>query len=125
MNNLSNTRASERGAINIKTLLVISLAAIAIFSVFKIAPVYTEQRQVIYDTDELANKCAVRNMKMEEVKKAAESLRTKYSLPEGSINVIAVSDNKTQINVSYSKDIDLLVTKYNWKVDYMANGKAF
>jgi hypothetical protein len=125
MNNLSNTRVGERGAINIKTLVVICLAAIAIFSVFKIVPVYTEQRQVIYDTDELANKCAVRNMKMDEVKKAAESLRTKYSLPEGSINVIGVSDNKTQISVSYSKDIDLFLTKYSWKVDYMANGKAF
>ena len=125
MNNLSNTRASERGAISMKTLLVLVLAAATIFSIFKFVPVYTEQRQVIFDTDELANKAAVRNMKTDEVKKAAETLRNKYSLPEGSINVIAAGDNKTQINVSYSKDIDLLLTKYNWKVDYIANGKAF
>lgn len=125
MNNLSNTRAGERGAISIKTLVIMLLAATSIFSIFKIAPVYTEQRQLIFDADELANKCAVRNLKIDDVKKAAESLRTKYSLPEGSINVVNVSDNKTQINVSYSKDIDFLVTKYNWKVDYIANGKAF
>ena len=64
-------------------------------------------------------------MKMDEVKKAAETLRTKYNLPEGSINVVLAGDNKTQINVSYTKDIDLLLTKYNWKVDYIANGKSF
>ncbi len=125
MNNVANARASERGAISIKTLFVLVFSAIAIFSVFKIAPIYTEQRQIIFDADELANKSAVRNMKADEVKRAAENLRDKYSLPEGSINVIAAGDNKTQINVSYSKEIDFLLTKYNWKVDYIANGKAF
>ena len=125
MNNRGDDRASERGAISIKTLLVFTLAATAIFSIFKIAPVYTEQRQVIYDADELANKSAVRNLKMDDVKKAAETLRNKYSLPEGSINVVVAGDNKTQINVSYAKDIDLLLTKYNWKVQYTAIGKPF
>lgn len=125
MNNLSKARAGERGAISMKTLAVLLLSGMAIFAVLKIAPVYTEQRQVIYDFDELANKSAVRNLKMDDVKKAAETLRTKYNLPEGSINVVVAGDNKTQINVSYTKDIDLLLTKYNWKVDYIANGKSF
>ncbi|MEW6130817.1 MAG: hypothetical protein AB1757_27555 [Acidobacteriota bacterium] len=125
MSNLSNARVNERGAVSIKTILVMMLSALTIFSVLKITPVYMEQRQVVYEVDELANKAAVRNLKADEVKKAAESLRAKYELPEGSINVMNVSENKTQINVSYNRVIDLLLTKYNWKVDYLANGKSF
>lgn len=125
MSNLSKARVNERGAVSIKTILVMTLSALTIFSVFKVTPVYMEQRQVVYEVDELANKAAVRNLKAEEIKKAAESLRSKYELPEGSINVMNVSENKAQINVSYNRVIDLLVTKYNWKVDYLANGKSF
>ena len=97
---------------------------VLIASSIKILPVYAEQRQIIFDVDEVANKAAVRNLKEDEVKKAIETLRTKYSLPEGSITVESVSENRAKISIDYTRVIDLLVTSYDWKVNFTANGKA-
>ena len=125
MKTTDQPHAGERGAVTIKTLLTFAFVGALLFSVFKVVPVYTEQRQVIFDVDELANKSAVRNLKEEEVKKAMASLRDKYSLPENSLKLDSYSTNKAQLTLSYSRPIDFIVTTYNWKVDYKSEGKAF
>jgi hypothetical protein len=119
-----NSRAGERGAVSIKTLLTFFIIIAVGFSAFKVLPIYTEQRQIIFDVDELANKAAIRNLKEDEVKKAIESLRVRYNLPENSINLVTFGQNKMQISLAYTRPVDFFVTTYNWKVDYMANGKA-
>jgi hypothetical protein len=119
-----DSRAGERGAVSIKTLFTFLLIGAVVFAAVKLVPVYTEQRQVIYDVDDLANKAAVRNLKEDEVKKAIDTLHSKYSLPVGSIKLDSVGDNKAKISLGYTKAIDLLVTTYDWKVTYTANGKS-
>ena len=125
MNTTSRTRAGERGAVSIKTLLTFAAVGIVIFSIIKIVPVYTEERQIIYDVDELANKSAVRNLKEEEVKKAIESLRQKYSLPENSLKLESHGQNKANISLAYARPIDFVVTTYSWKVTHKVEGKSF
>lgn len=120
----TDSRAGERGAVNIKTLLTFIVVGVVIFAAIKIIPVYTEQRQIIYDVDEMAQKASVRNLKEDEVKKAIEALRVKYELPEGSIKLDSFASNKVQITLGYTRVIDFLVTSYNWPVIYTANGKA-
>ena len=124
MNQIVNHRASERGAVSIKTLFTFALVGAVILTLVKILPVYAEQRQIIYDVDELANKCAIRNIKTDDVKKAITELTSKYSLPEGSISLISHEQDRAQITLSYKKSIDFIVTNYDWKVDHVALGKA-
>ena len=125
MSNVAGTdpRQQERGAISIKVLLGLVLVGAAAFAVIKIAPVYIDERQVTYKVDDLANKCAIRNTKEDDIKKAIEVIKREYSLPENSINLISREAGKVQISVSYQKDIDLLVTTYQWRVNYTAAGK--
>lgn len=122
-------RASERGAISIGTLFGLLAVAAVIFVVIKIFPVYTEERRVIYDVDELSNKSAVRESKIEDIQKKIERILSDNDLPSGSINLVsqeksAQRDKVVQIEVNYSRTIDLLVTSYVWKVNYKSNGKA-
>lgn len=125
MSNVTGTdaRAQERGAISIKVLLALVLLGIAAFLVIKIAPVYVNERQVTFKVDDLANKSAVRNSKEDIIKKAIEAIQKEYDLPENSINIVSREAGRVQISLSYQKDIDLLVTTYQWKVNYTAAGK--
>ncbi|HLF83797.1 MAG TPA: hypothetical protein VI837_06445 [Blastocatellia bacterium] len=119
----TDSRPQERGAISIKVLLALLLVGIAAFMVIKIAPVYVKERQVTYDVDDLANKSAVRNSKEDVIKKAIEAIQREYDLPENSINLVSREPGKVQISISYQKDIDFLVTTYQWKVAHTAAGK--
>jgi len=125
MNNVTDAeaRSHERGAISIKALSMLVLLAAVTFTVIKIAPVYIDERQVAYKVDELANKSAVRNSKEDDIKKAIEIIRKEYNLPDNSINLVSREAGKVQISVTYQKDIDFLVTTYEWKVNYTAAGK--
>ena len=118
-------REGERGAVKITTVLLVLVLLAVTFTVVKIVPVYTEERQLTHDIDELARISAVRNYKMEQVEKGIEKLRTAYELPENSITLVSQAQNQVQIDVKYNKVINLLVTTYDWKVQYSAKGKAF
>ena len=124
MEPMVTARAGERGAITIKTLLTFILVGVTIFSAIKIMPVYAEQRQLIYEVDELANKAAVRNLKEPDLIKAIESLRQKYELPEECISLAEHGPNKARIKLTYTRPVNFLVTTYEWRVDHLANGKA-
>lgn len=118
----TNQLSRERGAISIKALLGLAIAAIAIFAVIKFVPVYVEQQQLIHEVDELARTAAVRGWRDDRIALDVKRLRTAYSLPEDSINFVA-KDRRVQVVVGYKRDIDLLVTSFIWQVDYTANGK--
>jgi len=120
----SETRSwdRERGAISLKALFLLSIAAALVFTLVKFVPVYVEQKQLIHEIDELARTAAVRNWNDDRIALDVKRLRTDYSLPDGSINFVA-KDRHVQVVVGYKRDIDLLVTSYVWQVDYTANGK--
>ena len=117
-------RAGERGAVTIKSILVIFLVLAIAFVLIKVTPVYVEQRQLTYKVDELANKISVRMPKQEEIDKSIERLCKEYELPAGSIAITSFQQNAAKITLGYTRNIDLLFTSYEWKVDYTANGKA-
>lgn len=116
-------RHRERGAISIKNLLALVLVVVGALVLIKVTPVYVDERQVIYKVEDLANKSAVRNSKEDDIKKAIEVIRKEYDLPENSINLVSREAGKVKISVNYQRDIDLLVTTYQWKVDHNAAGK--
>ena len=115
-------RAGERGAISIKTLLILFAVAVAAFLIMKFVPVYVEQRKLMWDIEELARIAAVRNWKEDKIDPEVKKLRGTYDLPDGSINVVK-HDRDVQIKVGYSRAIDLVVTTYDWKVDRTIVGK--
>jgi uncharacterized membrane protein len=119
------TREGERGAIKIATLLLVLVLLAVTFTAIKIVPVYTEERQLTHEVNELARISAVRNYKVEQVEKGIEKVRTEYDLPENSITLVSHAQNQVQIDIKYNKVINLLVTTYDWKVQYSAKGKAF
>ena len=119
----TDARSGERGAISIKVLLILILIGMAAFVVIKVAPVYIDERQVTYKVDDLANKSAVRNSKEDQIHKAIEVIRKEYDLPEDSITLVSREQGKVQISINYQKDIDLLVTTYQWRVVHTVSGK--
>ena len=119
----TDARSRERGAISIKVLLILILIGGAAFIVIKIAPVYIDERQVTYKVDDLANKSAVRNSKEDQIYKAIEVIRKEYDLPEDSITLVSREQGRVQISINYQKDIDLLVTTYQWRVAHTVSGK--
>lgn len=125
MSNVTSTdeRPRERGAISIKTLLALVLVAVAAFMVVKIAPVYIEQQKIVHDVNELARLAAVRGWKEDRINQDIKRLSVEYNLPDNGINFVTRGDKGVQIAVSYQRDIDLLVTTYQWKVDHTAVGK--
>ena len=119
----ADPRPQERGAISIKTLLMLVLLSAVTFTVIKITPVYIDERQITYKVDELANKSAVRNSKEDDINKAIDAIKRDYNLPENSINLVSRETGKVNISVTYHKDLDFLVTTYQWKVNHTAAGK--
>ena len=125
MNNVrcTDARPGELGAVSIKTILMLVAITVAAFIVIKITPVYVDQRQVTFKVEDLANKSAVRNSKVEDIQKAIDAIRKEYSLPENSINLVSREQGKVQISINYQRTIDLVVTSYDWKVAHTADGK--
>ncbi|HVF89586.1 MAG TPA: hypothetical protein VNH22_05930 [Blastocatellia bacterium] len=122
-------RPNERGAISIGTLFALIAVASVVFAVIKVFPVYTEERRVHYDVDELANKSTVRESKIDDIQKRIERILSDNDLPAGSISLVSQDkltnhEKGVQIQVNYSRTIDLLVTSYVWKVNYKALGKT-
>jgi hypothetical protein len=117
-----DSRSDERGAVSIKALLGILIAGAATFVMIKIVPIYTQQRSLIYDVDELARVAAVRNYKDDKISKDIQKIQEQYDLPADSIRLVE-RDRVVKIEVDYSKDIDLLVTSYKWHVGYTSEGK--
>jgi Flp pilus assembly protein TadG len=120
----TESRAGERGAVHIKTVLLLVALGVLAFVALKVAPVYIEQRKVTAEVEELARISSVRNYKEDEIKKRIEKLRNDFSLPEGSINLAHHAENNAQITVKYNKQIDFLLTTYTWQVNYTASGKG-
>jgi hypothetical protein len=117
-----DSRAGERGAVNIKVALMLFAAAVLVFVVIKIVPVYIEQREIIYEVDELARISAVRGWKEDKINVDIQKIRTSYGLPEDSIKV-DLNNRSVKISVDYTRSVDLLVTTYDWKVEHSSTGK--
>lgn len=121
----TSLRASERGAIQIKTALALAVVLIGAFIVIKIAPVYIEQRQITHDVDELARIASVRRMEKDKIGKQIADIQNKYSLKEGTINLVEAQQGRVNIAINYAVPIDFFVTTYNWQYNYTAEGREF
>jgi hypothetical protein len=119
----SERRAGERGAVTIKTLVMVFLLASVVFLGVKMVPVYVEQRKVIYDVEELARIATVRGYKDERIEPELAKIRTAYDLPEGSINLLERVGPGVQISITYTRSVDLLLTTYDWKVEHRIVGR--
>ncbi|HLG17697.1 MAG TPA: hypothetical protein VJH03_24855 [Blastocatellia bacterium] len=121
----SRLKLEERGAVKIQVVLTFLALAIVAFVVIRVAPVYFDERQVIYRVEEVANKATVRNSKEKEITTEIERIRQEFSLPEGAIKLTSREENRTRLVVNYSVTIDFLVTTYSWQVDRAIEGKGF
>ena len=117
-------RAGDRGAISIKAMVSLALAATALFIVFKVAPVYWDEQQVKHQLDELARITANQSIKPERISKRIEEIRAEFNLPENSITMTAIGNQTAQFALKYSVTIDFFVSSYVWSVDYVAVGKG-
>lgn len=121
--NSRESRARERGAVSIKTIVILFVLFCAAFLMLKLVPVYVEQRKVIFDVEELARIATVRSFKDERIVPEITKIRSTYELPDGSINLLQRVGPGVQIGVNYTRSVDLLVTTYSWKVEHTVVGK--
>jgi len=115
--------AGERGAVNIKTVVIIFFLLCTTFLMMKLVPVYVEQRKIIYDVEELARIAAVRNFKDDKITAELSKICGTYELPEGSVSFLRRDGQSVMIAINYTRAVDLLVTTYSWKVDHPVVGK--
>jgi hypothetical protein len=118
-----DSRTGERGAVSIKTILTFGILAVVVFAVVTIAPVYVEEREVIYDVEELARISAVRNYNADKIKEGIQRIRADHDLPEDSISLEAFGDN-VRIKVNYNRDLYFLITTYEWRVEKTVLGRS-
>ena len=121
--NSRESRARQRGAVSIKTIVILFVLFCAAFLMLKLVPVYVEQRKVIFEVEELARIATVRSFKDERIVPEITKIRGTYELPEGSINLLQRVGPGVQIAVNYTRSVDLLVTTYSWKVEHTIVGK--
>src|SRR5215813_9700276 len=122
----STSRAGERGAVTIKAVLIVVCLVIAAVVLIKVVPVYIEQQQIYHDTDELARKAALGTAaySKDKIEREIVTMTQNYGLPEGSIQLASLDGNHSEINVKYTRNVDLIITSYAWQVDYKAVGKG-
>ena len=118
------SRAGERGAVNIKALVSLAIAAVALFVVIKIVPVYFEEQQVKHEVDELARITANQSLKPERINRRIEEIRGQFNLKEGSITLTTSGNQAAEFALRYTVTIDFLVSSYDWKVDYVTVGRG-
>ena len=118
------SRTGERGAISIKVLVSLALAATALFVIVKIVPVYWDEQQIKHQVDELARITANQSLKPDKVTKRIAEIRSEFNLPEDSITITSSGNQMAQFALKYSVTVDFLVSSYVWKVDYVTVGKG-
>jgi len=116
-------RAGERGAVQIKTIVIVFFLLCTAFLMLKLVPVYIEKRKVIFDVEELARIAAVRNLKEDKITAELGKICSTYELPQGSLNFVRREGQTVHIAVNYTRSVDLLVTTYSWKVEEPVVGK--
>ena len=121
--NSRESRAGERGAVQIKTIVIVFFLLSTAFLMLKLVPVYVEQRKVIFDVEELARIATVRSYTDARITPEINRIRTTYELPEGSINLMQKVGPGVQIGINYTRSVDLLITTYSWKVEHTIVGK--
>jgi hypothetical protein len=128
MNTLFQGKRSEsqRGAISIKSLIILVVFVSAIFLCIKMVPVFIEQHSITDEVDDLSRKAAL-NMaayNSDKIGTALSIIQHDHDLPEGSLTLDSIGPNSAEIAVKYTRNIDLLVTTYAWTVDYKSVGKG-
>jgi hypothetical protein len=121
--NSRESRAGERGAVQIKTVVIVFFLLCTAFLMLKLVPVYVEQRKVIFDVEELARIATVRSYTDARITPEINKIRGTYELPEGSINLMQRVGPGVQIGINYTRSVDLLITTYSWKVEHTIVGK--
>ncbi|HJQ27664.1 MAG TPA: hypothetical protein VKA60_27520 [Blastocatellia bacterium] len=121
--NSRESRAGERGAVQIKTIIIVFFLLCTAFLMLKLVPVYIEQRKVIFDVEELARIATVRSYSDARITPEINRIRGTYELPEGSINLLQRVGPGVQIGINYTRSVDLLITTYSWKVEHTIVGK--
>jgi|SRR5262245_35236689 len=116
----------ERGAVSIKTILIVLFLAAVVLLLIKMVPVYVEQQEIEHNADELARKASlgIAAYSKDKINNEIQALINEYQLPEGSIQVAAMEDNHAEIVVKYTRNVDLLLTSYVWDVKYTTSHKG-
>jgi len=116
----------ERGAVSIKTILIVLFLAIAVLLLVKMVPVYVEQQQIEHNADELARKASLglAAYSKDKINNEIQALINEYQLPEGSIQLASADNNRAEIVVKYTRNVDLLLMSYAWDVNYTSSQKG-
>ena len=116
-------RASERGEGNLKLVLVLGLMALAGYLGVSNAGTYLNVQNLKHDLAELARGGAAQRVPVDRIRKQAEALAVKYDTRPEEVKVTNNGYN-IKIILDSTKQIDLLVTTYDWHVQETLSGTA-
>ena len=114
---------SERGEGNLRFILtMIVLAYVAYLAVVNI-PTWVQVQNLEHDMDEVARTTALEGVPVEKIKQRLTPLSTNYDVPQSAFN-IKKDGPAVEITMNATKQINLLFTTYDWKINHASRGKA-
>ena len=116
-------RASERGEGNAKLIMVLLIIAIAGYLAVSNAGTYLNVQNLKHDLQELARGAAAQRVPVDRVKRQADSIAQKYDTRTEEV-VVTNNGYNIKITLNSVKQIDLLVTTYEWHVQDTFSGTA-
>lgn len=116
-------RANERGEGNVRLIIVLLIMALAGYLGVSNAGTYFNVQNLKHDLAELARGAAAQRVPVDRVKRQADEIARKYDTRAEEVKVTNNGYN-IKITVDSVKQIDLLVTTYDWHVQETLSGTA-
>jgi hypothetical protein len=102
-------RRAERGAVTLKTVVLVALAALAIYLAFKLVPPYVSEYQLQDKMQELARFGIVNHYSDEQIRDNVFKVAQDLDLPAKREDIkVTVTQSIVRISLEYTVPVDLL-----------------
>jgi hypothetical protein len=108
-------RASERGEGYIRLVLFLAVLAIAAYIAFQNVPTYFAMQNLKHELAELVRGNGTINMPIERVQPQVNKLAQNYGIAPSDIK-LEKQGKVLRATLTTDKEIDLIVTTYDWKI---------
>ena len=117
-------RRSERGEGNFRLILALALMAYVGYLGIQNVPTWIEVQSLKHDVEELARSLGVQGINEEKVGAQVRRLANNHQLKPEEFHYKKDGKNLT-IGVETTKQVDLLFTKYDWKIEHEKTEQAW
>jgi hypothetical protein len=112
---LRRARASERGEGYLRLVVFLAVLIILAYLAFQNVPTYFEVQNLEHDLAELVRGTGVINLPVERIQPQVKKIADQYNVPMTDIK-LEKSGKTTKLTLNTTRQIDLIVTTYDWQI---------